>query len=148
MKGISLQQLESWIREKPRTDLSTPPEKREGLYAELYPDGDLKQLAWFSGGGMVPTGYCLTLEHDREAGVASRVGGSDDEVYEDGRVRARNAWSDDDPERTMKFEDWAKKWAVKIHWRFSELSRQWSELGNHRAGRASERRLRDPQKKR
>lgn len=70
MKKITLPQLEEWIGELPQTDATIPPEKREGLFAQIHPDRSLEHLAWFSGGGMVPTTYALELDSTREAGVA------------------------------------------------------------------------------
>lgn len=89
---------------------------KDGLYAEVYEDGQLAQFGYREKGE--PVHWHLILEKGKEAGEARKrnpLGGSNDgEIYSEGTYDTYNAWSDYSKPVKKEYRAWVEGWIEKI----------------------------------
>lgn len=108
--------LASWLDSKLLPEgVST--DLRDGLFAEFYPDGQLKHFGDYIDGSCGHA-YALYLDHGVESGqavLAEGSGGSaDSNRYSDGTAEQFDAWSDNSPARPIEFRKWVTQWIASI----------------------------------
>src|SRR5262249_30638875 len=84
-----------------------------GLFADCYPDGQLRHLGFYSEGSCDGS-WALYLEHGVAQGKAILVlglGGTPDyEIYKDGTAERFDPWSDNSPAYPVPYRKWVEGW--------------------------------------
>lgn len=90
-------------------------EEKDGLYAEIFPDGQLAHFGYYENGK--PVRWTLTFEHGVERATALFHEGDapgDREEYRDGAMESFNPWSDSTPPVRIAYHLWVRTWIDNI----------------------------------